>query len=80
MVLRGSCQCGGVRFEITGPLMGMANCHCTQCRKAHSATFRTRARVRRADFRWLQGEDLVKFHEYPRTTTTASAAGAARRW
>ena len=43
MALRGSCQCGGVKFEITGPLTGVAHCHCSQCRKAHSAAFRARA-------------------------------------
>jgi hypothetical protein len=63
MALRGGCLCGGVKFEITGPLVGVANCHCSRCRKAHSAAFRSRARVRRADFKWLQGEELVKYHE-----------------
>ena len=27
-MLRGSCLCGGVRYEITGPLSGALNCHC----------------------------------------------------
>jgi hypothetical protein len=29
----GSCLCGGVAFEITGPLRPVVACHCTQCRK-----------------------------------------------
>jgi hypothetical protein len=29
----GSCLCGAVRFEATGPLRGVVYCHCTQCRK-----------------------------------------------
>src|SRR5215472_3531580 len=33
--LRGSCLCGGVRFEIDGPLMRSSHCHCRQCQKAH---------------------------------------------
>ena len=61
--IRGSCLCGGVRYEITGPLIGPANCHCTMCRKQHGAAFRSRARVQPTDFRWVQGEDLVKFYE-----------------
>jgi hypothetical protein len=28
--LRGSCLCGGVRFEIDGPLMQSSHCHCQQ--------------------------------------------------
>ncbi len=29
----GSCLCGGVSFEIHGPLRPVVGCHCTQCRK-----------------------------------------------
>ena len=64
--LRGSCLCGGIRFEITGPLIGASNCHCSMCRKQHGAAFRSRARVAAADFRFLAGEHLVKFYESPR--------------
>ena len=62
-MLRGSCLCGGVRYEITGPLSSALNCHCSMCRKAHGAAFRSRARVRATDFRWVQGEELVTYYE-----------------
>jgi hypothetical protein len=42
--LRSSCLCGGVRFEIDGPLMRSSHCHCRQRQKAHGAPFRTRTR------------------------------------
>jgi hypothetical protein len=61
--LRGSCLCGGVAYEISGPLSGVLNCHCSMCRKAHGAAFRTRASVKAADFRWLRGEELVTYYE-----------------
>jgi hypothetical protein len=61
--VRGSCLCGGVKFEIVGPLIKPLHCHCVQCRKQHGAAFRSRARVRIEDFRWLQGEELVKYYE-----------------
>jgi hypothetical protein len=61
--VRGSCLCGGVKYEITGPILGAANCHCTMCRKQHGAAFRSRARVKATDFRWIEGDDLVKFYE-----------------
>ncbi len=32
-VTRGSCLCGGVRYEIHGPLRPVTVCHCSQCRK-----------------------------------------------
>src|SRR5277367_6344833 len=30
----GGCACGAVRFRITGPLLGVGACHCTDCQKA----------------------------------------------
>jgi hypothetical protein len=62
-VLHGSCLCGGVKFEISGPLSPPSNCHCSMCRKQHGAAFRSRARVEKGDFKWAQGEDLVTFYE-----------------
>jgi hypothetical protein len=32
-VKTGSCLCGGVSFEISGPLRPVVGCHCSQCRK-----------------------------------------------
>lgn len=29
----GSCLCGGVAFEIAGPMRPVVMCHCSQCRK-----------------------------------------------
>jgi hypothetical protein len=65
-VLHGSCLCGGIKYEITGPLLRPLNCHCSKCRKAQGAAFRSLVRVRIDDFRWLQGEELVKYYESSR--------------
>ena len=62
-MLAGSCLCGRVRYEISGALRGALNCHCSMCRKAHGAAFRSRASVKAADFRWVQGEDLLTWYE-----------------
>jgi hypothetical protein len=32
-MITGSCLCGGVAFEVTGPLRPVVGCHCGQCRK-----------------------------------------------
>jgi hypothetical protein len=60
-MLRGSCLCKGIRYEVNGELFDALNCHCSMCRKAQGAAFRSRARVRAADFRLLCGEDLLTF-------------------
>jgi len=31
--VHGSCLCGGVTYEVTGPLRDVVACHCTLCRK-----------------------------------------------
>ena len=31
----GGCLCGRVRYEITGDLMPVVNCHCSKCRRFH---------------------------------------------
>ena len=62
-VLQGSCLCGGVRYEVEGPLDLMACCHCRECRKASGAEFATNASVTTDRFRFLQGEDLLREFE-----------------
>jgi len=57
--LSGGCLCGGVRCEIAGSLGHASHCHCSMRRKRHGAAFGSYASTRRADFRWIAGEDLV---------------------
>src|SRR5688572_22768972 len=63
MIHKGSCLCGRVKYEIHGALTDVLNCHCSDCRKAHGAAFRTRASVRTAAFKWISGEDIVSHYE-----------------
>ena len=60
--ISGGCLCGGVRFEVDPPFIRAGHCHCSRCRK-HSGTFGlTQARVRREQFRLLQGADLIRVY------------------
>lgn len=63
MSLNGSCLCGKIRYRINAPLSGVLNCHCSMCRKAHGAAFRTRAAVKSSDFEWLQGKELLTYYQ-----------------
>src|SRR5580704_11136558 len=62
-MLRGSCLCGGVKYQINGRLSGAMNCHCSMCRKAQGSAFRSRASVKSADFEFVSGEELITFYE-----------------
>lgn len=35
--LSGGCQCGRIRYEVTGEPMLSAICHCSMCRRANAA-------------------------------------------
>jgi hypothetical protein len=61
--IRGSCLCGGVRFEITGPFLRAGFCHCSRCRKHSGAQAGVQGRVRAEDFRLLSGDDLIRVYE-----------------
>ncbi|MFY3436296.1 GFA family protein [Achromobacter sp. SLBN-14] len=61
-MIKGSCLCGRVAYEINGTLTDALNCHCVMCRKTHGAAFRSRATVQSKDFAWTQGEDHVTWY------------------
>jgi hypothetical protein len=62
-MIRGSCLCGGVKFQINGVLSQARNCHCSMCRKAQGAAFRSRASASVAEFEWVEGESFVTFYQ-----------------
>ena len=53
MKIQGGCLCGGMRYEIDGPLTEVGNCHCSMCRRFHGAAFSTYAKVNAEHFRWF---------------------------
>lgn len=55
----GGCQCGGVRYEITGESGELYACHCLECRKLTASAFSMSLMVRVADFRITQGTPNV---------------------
>lgn len=58
-MVKGSCLCGGVQFEITGKIHDIVCCHCSQCRKAQGSAFATNANVDKANFKFIKGEELL---------------------
>ena len=50
--LEGGCQCGAVRYSISGVPLLAAICHCTMCRRAHAAPAVAWAMFQQADVRF----------------------------
>ena len=70
-MIRGSCLCGSVRYEVRGPLGPATHCHCSMCRKAHGAAFGSYARVQRSEFVLLSGaDDIATYQSSPEVTRT----------
>jgi hypothetical protein len=54
---KGSCLCGNVTYEVTGPLRDVVACHCTQCRK-QSGHFPAFTNAKNSDFKLTSSEPL----------------------
>jgi hypothetical protein len=61
-MIRGSCLCGGIRFEVD-EVMALTHCHCSICRKLTGAAFATYAHVKSEHFRLVSGEELMAGYE-----------------
>ncbi|HZT92283.1 MAG TPA: GFA family protein [Gaiellaceae bacterium] len=58
--LRGGCLCGGVRYELTEPLVAASYCHCTRCQRRTGTAASANGSVPPGALRVTQGEELVR--------------------
>ena len=61
--LTGGCLCGGVRFEVTEPLVSASYCHCTRCQRRTGTSAAVSGRIVPGSLRIVQGEELVRSYE-----------------
>jgi hypothetical protein len=63
-MLKGSCACGRVCYEIHGALIGpVTYCHCWRCRKHSGSSFGTTAGVAADHLVFVSGEELLRSWE-----------------
>jgi hypothetical protein len=55
-VRTGGCQCGAIRFRLTGTPADASVCHCRMCQKAFGAYFAPLVNIGEAEFVWVRGE------------------------
>ena len=55
-ILEGGCQCGKVRYRVTGAPLTLYACHCTECQKQSASAFGLSLWVKRSDLEILSGE------------------------
>jgi len=56
-MLKGSCCCGSVQFELNEPLTMMGTCHCSRCRKIGASTF---VFAKSSAFSLTKGRDVIQ--------------------
>lgn len=59
-MIKGSCCCGAIKFELLAAPTMMATCHCSRCRKLGASTF---VFVKKDAFRWIQGREFLSRYE-----------------
>jgi hypothetical protein len=64
MIATGGCLCGGVRYEVRGPLRDVIACHCSQCRRT-SGNYVAATRARAADLTFIAQETLTWYPSSP---------------
>ncbi|MDH5676067.1 MAG: GFA family protein [Myxococcales bacterium] len=65
VILKGSCLCSGVRFEIDGRHSAVGICHCSKCQKASAASGIAELMTASKSFRFTQGQELIQRYQQP---------------
>lgn len=59
-MIKGSCCCEAVQFELASEPSFVGTCHCSRCRKVGASTI---AFVKKEDLKWIAGKDCVQVYE-----------------
>jgi hypothetical protein len=59
-ILTGGCNCGNVRYEVTGPLSGASYCHCRRCQRRTGSAASANASAAPGSFRVVAGEERLR--------------------
>jgi hypothetical protein len=65
--VEGSCQCGSVRFRISGTFERFFLCHCSRCRKDTGSAHGANLFSATASIEWLSGRDNIRTYRIPET-------------
>jgi hypothetical protein len=67
--MRGSCLCGAVTYQVSGPMRSVVACHCTQCRKT-SGHYVAATQVRKESLQ-IEGEVNLSWYQSSATAKRA---------
>lgn len=58
--ITGGCGCGGVRWELSAPPLGITYCHCTRCRRRTGTGHSVNMPIVRGSLTITEGDDLLR--------------------
>ena len=64
-MIRGSCLCGEVRFEVERVRGPFELCHCNRCRKTSGSSLVPWLTAAEGDFRFVHGQELISKYDAP---------------
>jgi len=64
-ILKGSCLCGAVTYEVAGEAKAFYHCHCSRCRKATGTGHASNIFLQPGVLRWLSGEEQIRAFKVP---------------
>jgi hypothetical protein len=62
-MMRGSCWCGGVRFEVSEPFITLSFCHCTSCKRISGGVGTANGRARTEWIDVQRGRELLTTYQ-----------------
>jgi hypothetical protein len=77
--LTGGCLCGGVRFEVSEPLVSAGYCHCTRCQRRTGTAAAISGRIVPGSLTITAGSELLQSFDPPDgfSKVFCSACGSA---
>lgn len=64
-VVSGSCLCGEVTCNITGPFQRFYQCHCDRCQKKTGSAFASLLFTKYEAIEWVSGKENTKCYDLP---------------
>ena len=58
-MLKGSCLCGSITYQVEGDIDTVIKCHCKKCRKSNGTAFGTNAPIKTSAFTLISGKDAL---------------------
>jgi hypothetical protein len=63
-MIKGSCVCQEVQYEVEEITGQIYNCHCSICRKSHGAAFATQVLAKGETLKFIKGETVISEYKH----------------